>query len=192
MDAINADELISMGTEAEERGDIQNAIKYYQAAANAGSTDGLASIGLLYLYGTGVKESVDDALAWFQKVIDAGDMDGWWLKGNAYKDVGDYNSAVKCYEIAAEKANNCRYVAVYELAQAYHYGEGKKKNNAIALALYHQAAENGEAMAMMALGDMFLQGDIVVKDKQGALYWYNEAYEAGSEEAKERIESIQG
>ena len=129
MDAINADELISMGTEAEERGDIQNAIKYYQAAANAGSTDGLASIGLLYLYGTGVKESVDDALAWFQKVIDAGDMDGWWLKGNAYKEVGDYNSAVKCYEIAAEKANNCRYVAVYELAQAYHYGEGKKKNN---------------------------------------------------------------
>lgn len=68
------------GAQAEDNGGIQDAIQYYQAAADAGDTDGLASIGLLYQYGTGVKKSFDMALAWFQKVIDAGDMDGYWLK----------------------------------------------------------------------------------------------------------------
>ncbi|MBE6086309.1 MAG: sel1 repeat family protein [Selenomonas ruminantium] len=185
-----ADEFMELGAQAEDNGEIQDAIKYYQAAADAGDTDGLASIGLLYQYGTGVKESFDTALEWFQKVIDAGDMDGYWLKGNAYKEIGDYESAVKCYEIAIEKGGNCKYYAIYDLAQAYHYGEGKEKSFAKALELYHQSADNGETVAMLALGDLFRQGDIVRQDNASAIYWYRKARDAGSEEAEERLNEI--
>lgn len=183
-------ELMNLGEQAEENGDIQNAVKYYQAAAAAGSTDGLASIGLLYQYGTGVMESTEEALKWYQKVIDAGDLDGWWLKGNAYWEVGDYDNAVKCYEIVAGEETNCRYAAIYNLAQAYHYGEGKQKNIAIALSLYHQSADGGEATAMLTLGDLFAQGEIVCKDEMSAVYWYNMARKAGNEEAEKRIEEL--
>lgn len=182
-----AEEFMRLGTQAEENGDIKEAIKYYQSAAEAGSTDGLASIGLLYQYGTGVDESIDIALKWFQKVIDAGDFDGYWLKGNAYKEIGDYENAVICYEKAAENGGNCKFFAVYDLAQAYHYGEGKGKNFAIALELYHKSAENGEAVAMLTLGDLFRQGEIVCQDNECAIYWYGKAKEAGSNEAKERL-----
>ena len=65
----------------------------------------MASIGLLYQYGTGVEKSYEFALEWYQKVIDAGDMDGWWLMGNIFNELNDYNKAIECYETAVNFGN---------------------------------------------------------------------------------------
>ena len=94
-----------LGMEAEEKGDVEKAMHYYKLAADAGNTDGMASIGLLYQYGTGVEKSYEFALEWYQKVIDAGDMDGWWLMGNIFNELNDYNKAIECYETAANFGN---------------------------------------------------------------------------------------
>ena len=71
--------LIDLGNQAEWDGDVEKAIHYYKLAADAGNTDGLASIGLLYQYGTGVEQSYNLAIEWYQKIVDAGDVDGWYL-----------------------------------------------------------------------------------------------------------------
>ena len=149
------DELMVLGNKAKETGDVENAIKYYEMAGKAGKTDGYAEIGSMYQYGEGVELSYDKALSWHQKVIDAGDMDGYWLKGNTYREMEDYNAAAECYEIAFEKACNSKKYAAYDLAMAYHYGVGKEENFAKALELYHLAAENGADLAMLALGKLF-------------------------------------
>lgn len=183
----NADELMALGAKASEAGDVEKAIKYYEMAGNAGKTDGYAEIGLMYQYGDGVELSHDTALYWHQKVIDAGDMDGYWLKGNTYREMEAYAAAAECYEIAFEKSDNCKIHAAYDLAVAYHYGEGKEENFAKALELYHLAAENGLDYAMLALGKLFQDGDIVQEDHESALYWYGKARDAGNEEAEEII-----
>ena len=172
---MNAEELMDLGLQAEESGDTGSAIKYYQAAAEAGSTDGLASIGLLYQYGTGVEQSYEKALAWYQKVIDAEDMDGYWMQGNVYREAEEYETAVKCYEIAAEKGENCRYAAIYELARAYRYGVGAEENFPLALDYYQRAASNGVVEAMFDLGAMYAGGEGVAQDFDIANYWYEMA-----------------
>ena len=183
----NADELMALGAKASEAGDVEKAIKYYEMAGKAGNTDGYAEIGLMYQYGEGVELSHDTALYWHQKVIDAGDMDGYWLKGNTYREMEAYAAAAECYEIAFEKSDNCKMHAAYDLAMAYHYGEGKEENFAKALELYHLAAENGLDYAMLALGKLFQDGDIVQEDHESALYWYEKARDAGNEEADRYI-----
>ena len=181
------DELMVLGNKAKETGDVENAIKYFEMAGKAGNTDGYAEIGSMYQYGEGVELSHAKALSWHQKVIDAGDMDGYWLKGNTYREMEDYNAAAECYEIAFEKACNSKKYAAYDLAMAYHYGVGKEENFAKALELYHLAAENGADLAMLALGKLFQYGDIVQEDHESALYWYEKAKEAGNEDAEEYI-----
>ena len=61
------EELMELGGHAEDAGKIKEAIDYYQQAAEAGTTDGLAAIGMLYQNGTGVEQSYDTALVWYQK-----------------------------------------------------------------------------------------------------------------------------
>lgn len=173
------EELMELGVQAEETGDIGSAIKYYQAAAEAGSTDGMASVGLLYQYGTGVEQSYDKAAEWYQKVIDAEDMDGWWMQGNVYREMEDYDNAFKCYEIAAEKGNNCRYAAIYELARMYRYGVGTEENFPLALDYYQRAASQGIVEAMVDLGEMYSNGEDVEKNYDIANYWYEKAATEG-------------
>ena len=98
------------------------------------------------------------------KIVDAGDMDGWWFIGNVYIEMEDYAGAADCYEKAANGEGNCQYLAAYDLAKLYRDGDGREQNNGIALELYHRAAEHGVAAAMRDLGNMFSNGECVAKD----------------------------
>ncbi len=181
------DELMNLGDEAKEAGDVEAAIKYYEKAGIAGNTDGFAAVGLLYQYGEGVELSHDTALSWYQKIIDAGDTDGYWLKGNTYREMENFDAAVDCYEKAFDGNGNCKKWAAFELAKAYHYGEGKEENSAKALELYHLAAGNGLDSAMLTLAQLFDCGEIVQEDDESAFYWYERARDAGNEEADQYI-----
>jgi len=55
--------------------DYDMARQWYQKAANAGNTDAMYNLGLLYRDGQGVAQDYDKACEWFQKAADAGDAD---------------------------------------------------------------------------------------------------------------------
>lgn len=156
---VNTEELMALGNQAESDGDVEKAIHYYKLAADAGNTDGLASIGLLYQYGTGVEQSYNLAIEWYQKIVDAGDVDGWYLLGTVYEDMEDYTKSVYCYEKQIEEGGNCKYTAFYGLAKAYRYGLGKEEDFPKALDYYQRAAGNGEIAAMVDLGQLYYDGD---------------------------------
>ena len=139
----NSEKFMKLGEQAENAGKFIDAINYYHQAAAVGNTDGMASIGLLYQYGTGVEQSYDTALDWYRKVVEAGDMDGWWLQGNVYQEMEDYAVAAACYEKAAKGNGNCKYPAIFELSKLYYRGDGREQNYERAVQLLNQAADHG-------------------------------------------------
>lgn len=172
---VKPNDFMDLGKQAELAGDIDKAIHYYELAAKEGNTDGLASIGLLYQYGTGVEQSYNRAIEWYQRIIDAGDVDGWYLLGTVYEDMEDYTKSVYCYEKQIEEGGNCRYTAFYGLAKAYRFGLGKEEDFPKALDYYQRAAGNGEIAAMVDLGQLYYDGNGVKQDYSIANYWFEKA-----------------
>jgi len=66
-------------------------------------------------------------------------------------------------------------------AQAYraYYGKGQPVNYALALDLYRQAAERGDAEAQFVTGGMLYQGQGTDPDKRGGFKWLLKAAEQG-------------
>jgi hypothetical protein len=82
------------------------------------------------------------------------------------------------------------FVEGLELAQrALHTAEDKAHADALyqqAVAKLEEAVAAGCVPALVRLGEMFLEGDVVATDPQRALAYYMEAAEAGSQEAQVR------
>ena len=176
------EELLELAEQAREEGDIEKAIGFYSQAAEAGETDGMCQIGMLYQYGEGVEQSYDKAIEWYQKILEAGDTDGWFLLGTVYEDLEDYDKAVECYENQIEGGGSCQYFAFWGLAKAYQYGLGKEEDFPLALDYYHRAAGHGVVQAMVALGEMYFNGQGVAEDYDIANYWFEKALAADAEQ----------
>ena len=90
--------LLQLGYAAQQAGNNDEAIKYYMQMVEQGNTDGMASMGMLYENGEGVEQDIGKAMEQYQKIIDAGDADGWWFKGKVlfYQDKNE--EAVQCFE----------------------------------------------------------------------------------------------
>ena len=65
------------------------------------------------------------------------------------------------------------------LAAKYWFGKGEEKNQAKGLALFHEAAEAGDALAQGILGEIYLLGNATPEDMTKALYWLRKAIAQG-------------
>ena len=67
----------------------------------------------------------------------------------------------------------------FEKGDLYYYGQGVRKNLALALRAYRKAAEQGHAAAQNRLGWMFEKGEGTEADYAEAVSWYERAAEQG-------------
>jgi len=67
----------------------------------------------------------------------------------------------------------------YEKGERYYYGQGVRKNYALALRNYRRAAELGHAAAQNRLGWMYEKGEGTEADNAEAVAWYRRAAEQG-------------
>lgn len=172
---VKAEELMELGHKARLTGDMETAVQYFQQAADAGDHGAWYQMGYAYQQGSGVEQSYEKALMWFEKLLDAGDVDAWYLSGTVYEDMENYDKAVECYEKQIEEEGTCKYLAYYGLAKAYRYGWGKEVDIPLALDYYQRAAGNGEIEAMVELGEMYHEGQLVGKNDDIANYWFEKA-----------------
>jgi uncharacterized protein len=70
------------------------------------------------------------------------------------------------------------------LADAYHMGYGVQENDVKALALYRQAAEDGDLEGLLCVGWHYASGYGVPQDDVEAVKWWRIAAEQGSSEAQ--------
>jgi TPR repeat protein len=67
----------------------------------------------------------------------------------------------------------------FEKGDRYYYGQGVRKNLALALRAYRKAAEQGHAAAQNRLGWMYEKGEGTEADYAEAVKWYGQAAEQG-------------
>ena len=58
------------------------------------------------------------------------------------------------------------------------------------LRLLHFAANDGDDMAMLILGDIYYNGNPLPADRSEAKKWYRLAADAGNEDAEDRLEEF--
>ena len=97
-------------------------------------------------------------------------------KGIAALEKKDFEEAVKCFTIAAQKG----YAdAQNRLALRYTRGEGVPKNEKKAFELYMKAAQQGHMKAQYNVGVCYSDGDGVEEQKEMAFEWFLKSAEQG-------------
>ena len=64
--------IVEQANEFYEDKDFKKAFELYQKAAEAGDSDAMYSLGQMYRYGEGFKQSYAKAKEWYQKSAEAG------------------------------------------------------------------------------------------------------------------------
>ena len=134
--------------EASKSGDYDTAITIWQSLARENHTPSQIALAIAYLEGNGVEKDLTEAMNWFLKAAEAGDVQSMFNLGAAHwKGDGarqSYAEAVDWWEKAAA-ANHPD--AQFNLGLTYYFGKGAEKDLEKALKWISQAAVNDQGSA---------------------------------------------
>jgi TPR repeat protein len=163
----------------------EQAIKFFQEAADKGNPPAQRALGLSYLGGIGIKKNVDEGLKWLRKSADAGYADAQFKLASLYArgDIlpKDENLAAEFARKAAEQGHA---EAEYNLGTLYTAGKGVPKDLKEAAAWFKKAAEAGQASAQSNIGVLYANGEVFDKNMDEAIKWWKKAAEQGQPSAQ--------
>ncbi len=156
--------------------DINQAMQYYQKAANENFALAYEPLGDFYLQFNDDSKKVSDALLLFQRAANEDIPSAQYKLGYMYESAlgvkQDYETAKFWYQRAA---NNQLMKANLALGLLYENGLGADKDNLKAYDYYRIAAESGNVIAQNAVARAFERGIGVDQDLERAIFWYSEA-----------------
>ncbi|MCR5674979.1 MAG: tetratricopeptide repeat protein [Lachnospiraceae bacterium] len=168
--------MYKAGDEYDRRGDYQSALSCYQNAIKGGSTKAMYRMGLLYVYGRGVKTDWNTAAELFNMACKNGDPDGLAGLGQMYKEAKDYKNAVACFQKGMEYKSA---PAINGMGVMYYNGTGVTKDSSKAVKLFKEAAQKGNFNSMRNVGLCYENGEGVEKSGNSAYHYYKLAAENG-------------
>lgn len=128
----------------------ETARKYFENAAEKGNPVGQSGLGLMYLYGKGVKRDYSKAFKYFTQASSQGWVDGQLQLGIMYfNGLGvpkDYRTAIKYFTQASQSGHVLGY---YNLAQMHASGTGTLRSCNTAVELFKNVAERGRWGSLM-------------------------------------------
>ena len=167
----------------------EQAIYWWQKAADAGNSAAQKNLAICYFNGYGVEKDVEKAIYWWQKAADAGNSAAQknlafcYLKGDGVEK--NVEKAVYWWQKAADAGNSA---AQFNLAICYLKGDGVEKDVEKAVYWWQKAADAGDSTAQYRLAFCYLKGDGVEKDVEKAVYWWQKAADAGDSDAEYMLE----
>ena len=167
----------------------EQAIYWWQKAADAGNSAAQKNLAFCYLKGDGVEKNVEKAVYWWQKAADAGNSAAQfnlaicYLKGDGVEK--DVEKAVYWWQKAADAGDS---TAQYRLAFCYLKGEGIEKDVEKAVYWWQKAADAGDSTAQYRLAFCYLKGEGIEKDVEKAVYWWQKAADTGDSDAEYMLE----
>jgi uncharacterized protein len=142
------------------------ALKHYKIAADAGSADGLQSLGLLYFKGLGVVVDKEKAFVLFYRSAEAGNAvaleDLGAMFGNGEFVQRDDTKALE-YFAKAVAAGNAG--ALGQVGVAFVWGRGDPVNYKLAANYFQQAADLGDGFSLKYLAILYERGLLGAPDK---------------------------
>lgn len=166
--------VIHMGATGQEP-DYTAAAQHFQVAAQRGHTLAMHKSGLMYMHGIGKEHSCETAVEYFKSAAERGPwIHDMWQAFKHFKR-GNYDLAFSLYMSMAEQG--------YEVAQHNAawmidngYGFGDENHGEVSIALYKNAAKQGNVEANLKIGDFFYYGRGGVKvDYSRAIAHYRQA-----------------
>ncbi|WP_302983608.1 SEL1-like repeat protein [uncultured Muribaculum sp.] len=137
-------------------------------------------LGIMYYEGNGVKQDYKEAVRWYKKGAENGDLISINRLGESYlKGVGvetNYNEAARLFRQSAEQGHS---IAQYNLALMYCDGKGVEKDLKEGVRWHHKAAEQGYIKSQNAMGISYKYGLGVEKDHMQAADWFKKAANKG-------------
>ena len=167
----------------------EQAIYWWQKAADAGNSAAQKNLAICYFNGYGVEKDVEKAIYWWQKAADAGNSAAQknlafcYLKGDGVEK--NVEKAVYWWQKAADAGDS---TAQYRLAFCYLKGEGIEKDVEKAVYWWQKAADAGDSTAQYRLAFCYLKGEGIEKDVEKAVYWWQKAADAGDSDAEYMLE----
>ncbi len=156
--------------------DEKEAVAWYEKAAAGGNTEDLA---ICYYRGMGVERDYQKAMELFLRSLTSGVVnvaddanEAYWYIGSMYRDgLGvkqDYTASLEWFTRGIEAGDpDCCFAA----ARQYMKGQGTEKDPDRALALCEEATDKS-GYACRKLGDMYRDGDLMDKNIEKAIYYY--------------------
>ena len=126
----------------------EQAIYWWQKAADAGNSAAQKNLAICYFNGYGVEKDVEKAIYWWQKAADAGNSAAQknlafcYLKGDGVEK--NVEKAVYWWQKAADAGNSA---AQFNLAICYLKGDGVEKDVEKAVYWWQKAADTGDSDA---------------------------------------------
>jgi len=179
--------LYERGKQSLKNGDHQEAMIYFQKAAERGFAPAQTSLSFWYKYGSsvGIAENKAEAIKWLREAAEHGDAEGQCMLGTAYKYGSgvpkDYAEAMKWYMKSAIQGDS---TAQHSIGKLHEEGNGVTKNYVEALRWYRMAAEQGDDDALMELFRAYADGRGVPQNDSQALKWLRLAADKGVAEAQ--------
>ncbi len=154
------------------------ALKLFKKAADENNQYGQSWLGYAYRDGKlGLKPDGEQAKNWYQKAIDNGSTDAMVNLGWMYEQgkivAKNEAEALKLYQKAATANNKSGQRSI---GRAYSSGLlGLKQDGEQAMSWYQKAIDNGSTEAMVDLGSMYADGNVVAKNEAEALKLFKKA-----------------
>jgi TPR repeat protein len=157
------------------------ALPLLQQLAEQGNAPAQFHLAQLYRDGQGVARNNDQALIWYRKAAEQGQVKAQNYLGWFYSAAQDYSPAVAWYRKAAEQG----YAeAQYNLGWLYAKGRGVVQDNKQAVDWFSKAAQQGYADAQFNLGWMYAKGLGVTRDDGQAIILFGKAAQQGYADAQ--------
>lgn len=174
------------GLAAYVKGDYNTAYQLWLPLAEQDNAKAQFNLGVMYLEAKGVVLDNQQALHWFIKAAEHGDMSAQLNLRLMYRDglfdlKKDKKQALFWYTKAANQGIT---KAQYDLAVMYYYGDGVPKDAQQAAVWFSKAAVQGDIEAQGMLGFMYNRGEGVPQDEIKAHMWLNLATVNGHAQTK--------
>ena len=153
-----------------------------------GDSNELTDRGIEFYLGQGVPQDYGEAVRWFRRAADQGNVTAQNNLGVMYANgqgvPQDYAQAARWYRRAAEGGSA---TAQNNLGNVYATGRGVAQDDEEAARWFRLAGDQGDAVAQNNLGSMYDHGRGVPQDYGEAVRWFRRAADQGNAKAQSNL-----
>ena len=165
-------------------------ISRIRLVAYFGNAEAQNTLGQLYEKGNVVDLDIAEALHWYKKAAEQGNVNAQISLGYMYQNgIGETNHE-EAFKIFLKLATNGNLYAQKTLGHMYMIGQGTQRDYNQSIIWFTKAEERGDGYSCGAIGWMYYHGNGVAKDEVAALDWFKKGISRNDAFSKKEFEIL--